>query len=109
MSQTDDRAMERVADLLGHARRLLFVTGAGLSADSGLPTYRGRGGLYNTGRTTSSGVPIEQALSGPMLARRPEITWLSILELERPRAAPLPTGGTMSSPRWRAISTRSGR
>ena len=44
MSQTDDRAMERVADLLGHARRLLFVTGAGLSADSGLPTYRGPGG-----------------------------------------------------------------
>lgn len=33
------------------ARRLPVITGAGISADSGLPTYRGIGGLYND-RTT---------------------------------------------------------
>ena len=39
---------------------MLFVTGAGISADSGLPTYRGVGGLYNRGET-EDGVVIEQA------------------------------------------------
>src|SRR5262249_43434304 len=58
LSQADDRAIHRVVDLLRLARRLLFVTGAGLSADSGMPTYRGPGGLYNTRRTTPHGVPI---------------------------------------------------
>src|SRR5262249_8199805 len=90
LSQADDRAIHRVVDLLRLARRLLFVTGAGLSADSGMPTYRGPGGLYNTRRTTPHGVPIEQALSGPMLATRPEITWHSILELERPTRGAVP-------------------
>ena len=82
LSRADDRAIDVVIDMLRHARRLLFITGAGLSADSGLPTYRGRDGLYRTDRTPPHGLPIEQALSGPMLASRPEITWRHLLELE---------------------------
>ncbi len=39
-----------VAQALRRAERILVITGAGLSADSGMPTYRGLGGLYN-GRT----------------------------------------------------------
>jgi NAD-dependent SIR2 family protein deacetylase len=39
-------------ELLRPARRLLFITGAGLSADSRLPTHRGPGGLHDAGRTT---------------------------------------------------------
>lgn len=37
--------IEAAGRLLSTARRILFITGAGLSADSGLPTYRGVGGL----------------------------------------------------------------
>lgn len=66
--------IQQVADLFTRSNRLLFITGAGVSADSGLPTYRGVGGLYNRG-DTEEGIPIEQALSGPMLAARPELTW----------------------------------
>ncbi len=66
--------IQQVAELFAAADRLLFITGAGVSADSGLPTYRGVGGLYNSGET-EDGVIIEQALSGPMLAVRPELTW----------------------------------
>ena len=40
-------SIAEVADLIGRADSLLFITGAGLSADSGLPTYRGVGGLYD--------------------------------------------------------------
>ncbi|MDR2207413.1 MAG: NAD-dependent deacylase [Azoarcus sp.] len=73
--------LEEIASLLGRAQRPLFITGAGISADSGLPTYRGIGGLYND-RLTEEGFPIEEALSGHMLARRPEITWRYIGQIE---------------------------
>ena len=39
-------AIEAVVERLLEAERVLFITGAGISADSGLPTYRGIGGLY---------------------------------------------------------------
>jgi NAD-dependent deacetylase len=93
LSQDDQRAIDRVAELLRPARRLLFITGAGLSADSGLPTYRGPGGLYDAGRKTAHGLPVEQVLSGSMMANRPEITWEFILELERPARAAVPNRG----------------
>ena len=34
-------ALDAVVEELRHARSALFITGAGISADSGLPTYRG--------------------------------------------------------------------
>ena len=42
-----EAAYREIAAKLRAARRVLFITGAGISADSGLPTYRGVGGLYN--------------------------------------------------------------
>ncbi|HBZ99699.1 MAG TPA: NAD-dependent protein deacylase, partial [Pseudomonas sp.] len=51
--------IDKAARALAAAERLLIITGAGLSADSGLPTYRGLGGLYNG--ATDDGVPIEVA------------------------------------------------
>jgi NAD-dependent deacetylase len=36
---------DAVAGVLVRAKSALFITGAGLSADAGLPTYRGVGGL----------------------------------------------------------------
>ena len=69
-----DNTLNVVADYIYKARRILFITGAGLSADSGLPTYRGIGGLYE-GRVTEEGLRIEEALSGSMLKTHPELTW----------------------------------
>jgi NAD-dependent deacetylase len=34
------------AELIGHARHALALTGAGVSAESGIPTFRGEGGLW---------------------------------------------------------------
>lgn len=70
-----------IAAQLARARRVLFITGAGISADSGLPTYRGTGGLYD-GRHTDDGISIETALSGPMFRQRPEITWKYLAQIE---------------------------
>ena len=81
-SHADLRAIDRVVELLRASRSLLFITGAGVSADSGLPTYRGIGGLYNVNQT-DEGIPIEDALSGAMIRRRPEITWKYLGQIER--------------------------
>jgi NAD-dependent deacetylase len=70
----------RVARRLAQSKRILFITGAGMSADSGLPTYRGVGGLYHD-RHTEDGMPVEEALAGHTLALRPEITWKYLLEI----------------------------
>ena len=74
-----EQAIQQVAQQLKQAERILLITGAGLSADSGLPTYRGLGGLYNG--HTAEGLPIEQALSGPMLQRDPALCWKYLAEL----------------------------
>jgi NAD-dependent deacetylase len=38
--------IHRAAELIGGARRGLALTGAGVSAESGIPTFRGEGGLW---------------------------------------------------------------
>jgi len=75
-------AVKEVADSIVRARRVGFFTGAGISAESGLPTYRGIGGLYND-ITVDEGLPIEEVLSGAMFTRAPGITWKYIAEIER--------------------------
>ena len=77
-----DEILDEVADYLRGAGRVLFITGAGISADSGLPTYRGVGGLYQDQLTTDE-MPIEVVLSSEMLNRRPELTWKYVFEIEK--------------------------
>lgn len=43
---SDDKAEFR--DLLAKAKNVVFLTGAGVSAESGIPTFRGAGGLWRT-------------------------------------------------------------
>ena len=61
---------------------MLAITGAGISADSGLPTYRGIGGLYSDGKETEDGMAIEEALSGYTMKTRPDICWKYIYQIE---------------------------
>ncbi len=76
-----DDQLTAICSELRRAHRVLFVTGAGISADSGLPTYRGIGGLYNDGGT-DEGLAIEQVLSGPMFRHNPALTWKYIRQIE---------------------------
>ena len=81
MNDPDPTLVARIAQELCRARRLLFITGAGISADSGLPTYRGIGGLYNN-QATEDHFSIETALSGSMLETNPAITWKYLYQIE---------------------------
>ena len=88
--------------LLSAARRILFITGAGLSADSGLPTYRGVGGLYE-GALTDIGLPIEQALSGEVFRARPDITWRYLAQIEASCRGARPNAGHYAIARLEAL------
>lgn len=77
-----DELIARAAKVLAPAQNILFVTGAGISADSGLPTYRGVGGLYDDAET-EDGLPIEVCLSGAMFRRDPGRTWKYLREIEQ--------------------------
>lgn len=82
LSERELAAMQRAVALLEPSRRLFVVTGAGISAESGLPTYRGIGGLYNVD-DTDEGQPIEVMLSGGTFRREPELTWKYLAQIER--------------------------
>jgi NAD-dependent deacetylase len=82
MIESNQEKIIRTARLLRGCKSILFITGAGISAESGLPTYRGIGGLYND-KTTEDGIPIEMALAGETLASRPEVTWKYLSQIEK--------------------------
>ncbi|KEZ78792.1 NAD-dependent deacylase [Salinisphaera hydrothermalis] len=89
---TIDDSIAQAARVLGSASRVLVITGAGMSADSGMPTYRGVGGLYEE-QSTADGVAIEEALSGPMFERDPALTWKYIAQIESACRGARPNAG----------------
>lgn len=56
------------------------ITGAGISAESGIPTYRGVGGIYDD---PAEGERTVEALSGPTLRSDPDRTWRAVAALAR--------------------------
>lgn len=61
-------AVERVRERLAAARRVSVLTGAGISADSGVPTFRGPEGLWRNFRA-------EDLASPEAFARDPHLVW----------------------------------
>ncbi len=81
LSTRDNEKIDAIIAILKQCKSVLFITGAGISADSGLPTYRGIGGLYND-KTTDEGIPIEDAISGRMMQTNPTLVWKHIHQIE---------------------------
>ena len=59
---------ERARSLLRGAGRIAVLTGAGVSAESGVPTFRGDGGLWRTYRAEDLATP-------DAFARDPKLVW----------------------------------
>lgn len=53
---------------------IVFMTGAGVSVPSGLPTYRGVAGLYSDEQPVEDGYKIDEILSREVANKRPELT-----------------------------------
>jgi len=60
--------IERAAGILSGCRRLVVLTGAGVSAESGVPTFRGAGGLWRQYRAEDLATP-------EAFARDPKLVW----------------------------------
>jgi NAD-dependent deacetylase len=63
-----DDAPARARALLAAARRVVVFTGAGVSAESGVPTFRGAGGLWQQLRP-------EELATPEAFARDPRLVW----------------------------------
>ncbi len=89
------RARRDIVSRLRDAKRVLCITGAGMSAESGLPTFRGPGGLYEE-IATADGIAIEDVLSAAMMQRDPALCWKYILQIERACCGALPNRGHLA-------------
>jgi NAD-dependent deacetylase len=67
-SDSLEEALERAAGLVRAAERLAVLTGAGVSAESGVPTFRGAGGLWEGHR-------VEEVATPFAFERDPRLVW----------------------------------
>src|SRR5215831_17782006 len=63
-----DSSSARVRDLLHSASSIVALTGAGISAESGIPTFRGPGGIWRTYRAEKLATP-------EAFAEDPKLVW----------------------------------
>ncbi len=68
MHDTAARAIERAAAALKRARKVAAITGAGISAESGVPTFRGPRSLWRSFRPEDLATP-------RAFARNPALVW----------------------------------
>src|SRR3954470_7837131 len=68
MSMPDPRAVSEAAAAIRGAARVVVFTGAGVSAESGVPTFRGAGGLWKSFRA-------EELATPEAFARDPRLVW----------------------------------
>ncbi|ALV63065.1 NAD-dependent protein deacetylase of SIR2 family [Thermococcus sp. 2319x1] len=60
--------MEEAAKLIAHSRFLIAFTGAGISAESGIPTFRDKNGLWEKYR-------VEEVATPEAFRRNPRLVW----------------------------------
>ena len=94
-----DQIVQTVAAAISGSRRIAVLSGAGMSADSGLPTYRGIGGLYNE-MEVEEGMPIEDILHAYTFAGNPALTWKYLAQIERACRGAAPNHGHRLLAAW---------
>jgi NAD-dependent deacetylase len=88
--------IEHVRERLGAARSACAVTGSGISAESGLPTFRGAGGLWKTHR-------VEELASPEGFDRDPQLVWRWYNERRAAHALAEPNAGHRALARLEAL------
>ena len=120
---TDDEALQRAAETLAGAKYAIALVGAGISVESGIPPFRGAGGLW-----TKHGEPpmdgYQRLLADPdahwqsMIARRggddefsrairdarPNAAHLALARLEKHRHAAAHDHAEHRQPAFRALA-----
>lgn len=83
----------RAAAAVAGAEFLLVLTGSGVSAESGVPTFRGAGGYWRNHRATDLATP-------EAFARDPALVWAWYCERRRTIAACAPNPAHVALARW---------
>lgn len=68
MTSLEEEKIERVAERLKFSKKVLVLTGAGISKDSGIPTFRGEDGLWKKYRAEDLANPFA-------FQKNPELVW----------------------------------
>jgi NAD-dependent deacetylase len=89
--------MKELVARLSAARSVLALTGSGISAESGLPTFRGAGGLWQTHR-------VEELASPQGFARDPALVWTWYNERKSAHRRARPNAGHYALARLEAIT-----
>jgi NAD-dependent deacetylase len=91
--RTEPTGLERAAELIAAACRGVAFTGAGISQESGIQTYRGQGGLWNSTNPATSSIDffvndpgaywkVARERGERLLAARPNAAHEALVELE---------------------------
>jgi NAD-dependent deacetylase len=88
-----DTDISRAAAVLSSASRVAVMTGAGVSAESGVPTFRGAGGLWE-------GRPVEKVATPEGFAADPDLVWRFYEERRRKMSAVRPNPAHEVLARW---------
>src|SRR4030095_1064444 len=70
MQSTQKRSLDKLLERFANARRVLVLTGAGVSAESGVPTFRGGGNSV-----VWKGLPFDVISSAQMVKRDLPAVW----------------------------------
>src|SRR4030095_14032246 len=70
MQSTQKRSLDKLLERFANARRVLVLTGAGVSAESGVPTFRGGGNS-----AVWKGMPFDVISSAQMVERDLPAVW----------------------------------
>lgn len=68
MEPTNEEKIRLLSERLAECERVAVLTGAGISAESGVPTFRGQGGLWRQYRATELATP-------EAFAENPRLVW----------------------------------
>jgi NAD-dependent deacetylase len=98
VDQPVDRAVDRARRLLAASRRVVVLTGAGISTDSGIPDFRGPNGVWTKDPGAEKMATLETYMTDPDVRRR---AWRNRLES--------PTWQAQPNPGHRALVTLEGR
>lgn len=84
-----DEQLQQLSQMIGRARRMAFLGGAGLSTESGIPDFRSSNGVYAA--LKAYGRPPEELLSHGFFVRHPDVFFDYYRKyLIRPEAKPNP-------------------
>lgn len=84
-----DEQLQQLSQMIGRARRMAFLGGAGLSTESGIPDFRSSNGVYAA--LKAYGRPPEELLSHGFFVRHPDVFFNYYRKyLIRPEAKPNP-------------------